>query len=593
MFFFDGNEIVKRLKKYPVLEHFSTFALAELVARSKIIKLDTNQMLFCCNDPSDSVYYLMDGHLECFSSDSLSIKVASIRSGEMVGEMGVVADEPRSMAAKATRESQLLKIDKSVFMEFFEENPQLLMILTQTMAKRLRHLIMGQQESHYPYKNIGLMVLSSDISIENLKKLFHQEAVQDNVCIYDREGFENKKMDMVPFFYQCEESPSVNLFFCENNDDGWSQAVLEHVDYVYLIVSKGAADSMDTKILEKVRQRPCDVVIWHSKMGPYKDTAAFYAKYAFKRHHHITDTRAAYQRLYRYTTGQAIGLVISGGGFRGFAHYGLIKALFEAKIPVDCIGGSSMGAAIGAGLALDFEWKAFDKLFTDSMKELKSARPWKHFTLPMFSLLSGEVVTRVLKNSFGAYHIEDLSINFFCVASNLSKSQKEIKKIGELWEWLRASVSIPGALPPFEKDGLVYVDGAVCTNLPILDMREYLDDAGKIISFDIHIPPFHHKSYHFPAVWSMKEAIKYQLRLSKSQQYVVPSFFDVIMESSVMNQSMYDMQGAKKADVIVSPDTSMLSFNDPKKSESLSLLAHELAKEKFQEKKALFERWIL
>lgn len=593
MFFFENSEIVKRLKKYPVLEHFSLFSLNRLVDQSELIVLPMDQVLFHCGEVSDSVYYLMDGHLECFSSNDLSKKIDIIRTGEMVGETDVVGKSHRSMAVKTTRESQLLKINKDVFLKFFQKDPELLMLLAESMAKRIQQMVMGLQgNNYYPHKNIGIVVMSPDISIENIRKIFNQEALKDQVAIYDKVSFEDEKMEFIPFFYRCEENVGLNLFFANTDQDIWNTGVLDHVDYVYLITQENTAHTLAPHILARAKNRPVDIVILHPEVGPYPGTQKFYNKHCFKRHHHIMDIKTDIQRLYRYATGQAIGLVISGGGFRGFAHHGLIKALFEAKVPIDCIAGSSMGAAVGSILALKFDWENFDKIFTESMHSLKTARRALNFTLPIFSILSGRVATRLIKKLFKKYYIEDLSSNFFCAVSNLSETKKEIKKTGALWEWIRASISIPGVFPPFEKKGSVYVDGAVCTNLPVLDMREYLDGAGTIISCDLHIPPFQSKKYRFPPIWSFKTSLMYRLGFLKSHRYVVPSLIDVVMESSLINQSLYDMQGAKNADISLSPDTSTVGFSDVAQGESLSLMAYDLAKKMLKEKRELYKRWL-
>ena len=151
-------------------------------------------------------------------------------------------------------------------------------------------------------------------------------------------------------------------------------------------------------------------------------------------------------------------------------------------------------------------------------------------------------------------------------------------------------MAIPGVLPPFEKNGSVYVDGGVCSNLPVNDMREYLDGVGKVIAFDIRIPPFHRNDYHFPPALTLKNMVACRLGFRK-YRYVLPALFDILMESSSIGQYMYDTKGAEKADIMVAPDTSAMSFFNPKRGELLLLLAYELAKQKFNEKKDLYKRW--
>lgn len=446
--------------------------------------------------------------------------------------------------------------------------------------------------THYLYKRIALIVLSEDIQWEPIQFIFQKHAKRDKIGYSDEQQTNDH--------YAIENPVLPHIFLTRYSTEGFIKTVWEQADYIYLMISEKAGPielgkylaAMNADGLTRLNELPCDIVIVHESLGPYKDTLHYYQQHAFKRHHHITSTTADYQRVYRYMTGQAIGLVISGGGFRGYAHYGLVKALFEAKIPIDYIGGSSMGATIGALLSMDFTWSHFDEEFHAAVAKMKKTRPWKHLTFPKVSILSGWSVTHMLQEMFGETQIEDLPLNFFCVTGNLSEGQKEIKTQGSLWEWIRASVAIPGIFPPLEKDGMIYVDGGVCTSLPVLDMREHLDNAGTIITFDVRIPPFHRKNYSFPPILTFKDYILDKCGFSK-RHYSLPAMMDVIMEASFINQHMYDNQGARKADIIIAPDTSEFSFRDMVKSVSLILIAHELAQEKFKETKALYERWVV
>jgi|GEM_PF-7015557 len=590
MLFFDNNEIVSRLKTYPILSQFSRFELGKLVARSEVIELPAGDVLFHQGDPSDCVYYLMDGHLIGFSPESFKQSVVNIRSGEIIGELGVITGEPRSLSIQANRESRLLKVEKKLFLKLFRSNAELLFLLTQKITKRLQNTLSGLRETHYPYKNIAIVITTSRLDVEQIKTTFRSFVKNEEAHIYDKAVFESMKMEAVSFFYQCESYSGVNLFFSAYGDGHWLDETFDHADYVYFITLEDR-DTIDSHWLESLRNRPCDIVIIHHQKGPYSRTAQFYEKYAFKRHHHIQDRREDYARLYRYMTGQAIGLVMSGGGFRGYAHCGLVKALFDAKVPIDAIGGSSVGAGIGAVLAIDFDWDFFEAFFMKCMKYIQKAISFFQLTYPEVSILSGEEATRLSQEFFGKYRIEDLPINYFCVTGNLSERLKELKKLGELWEWLRASTSIPGIVPPFEKDGNLYVDGAVCTNLPSEDMRDYLDNAGTIIALDIRTPPLGHTKFHFPPSLPMINLLMNKMGMSKGE-YTFPKLVEILTESSSMSQYIQDTQDAKRVEIMIAPDTSSLSFFDGEKSAEQRFSSYGMALDILKEKEYLYKRWI-
>ena len=593
MFLFDHDEMVDRLKNYPIFNQFPVELLRKLISNSDIIQCPANTVLFQINEPSSSVYYIIDGYVELFSTSTFENKIASVRSGGMLGETSVLAGEPHGFSAKTNKLSQLIKIKQDVFLEFFQKDPKILMQLTQSVAKRLRRMVMGFTTDHYPFKNIVLYRTSPIIPFEKFKQHFKTYAPQDNTSVYDKESFESTQLDIVPFLFQCENKPGINIFFVEPGDDVWSKTVLMHAEYIYLMTTENARDSIPMDIVTSENARPCDLVIWHEQPAPYTNTSQFYTYYLFKRHHHLNDETAAYQRLYRFVTGQSIGLVISAGGFRGYAHYGIIKALLESGMPIDCIGGSSFGAAIGAGLAENFNWEDFKIVYENSVGKLKDKKALGSFTFPFTSLLNGQLSTHLLQKVYQHRRIEDLPINFFCITGNLSMRQKEIKNRGEIWEWLRASIAVPGILPPLEKNGNIYVDGAVCTSLPVQDMREYLNGAGKIISLDVRLPLLlkdKHK-YAFPPVLSFKDVLAYKLGLSK-KGYVLPSMLDILLESSSIEQHLFDSEGARKSDILIAPDTSSLSFSNPSIGDPQSLIAYSFAKEILKGHQALFARWL-
>jgi NTE family protein len=186
------------------------------------------------------------------------------------------------------------------------------------------------------------------------------------------------------------------------------------------------------------------------------------------------------QRVARRLTGRATGIVLSGGGARGFAHLGVVRALREAGREIDYVGGCSIGAIIGAGLAAGWSDEEMRERFRRYFVE---SNPLSDWTLPLVALRSGASVSARLRSAFGATEIEDLPLPFFSVCSNLSDGTLEVHEHGVLWSALRASSAIPGVLPPVFSAGNVLVDGGVIDNLPVDEMRKRL--AGDIVAVDV------------------------------------------------------------------------------------------------------------
>jgi NTE family protein len=187
-----------------------------------------------------------------------------------------------------------------------------------------------------------------------------------------------------------------------------------------------------------------------------------------------------FAHLGRLLTGRAVGLVLSGGAARGLAHIGVIRALHQSGVPIDMIGAASMGSIVAAGLALGWDDGELSHrlrhAFTDS-------NPVTDYTLPLLSLVKGREVTRRLRENFGEARIENLWRLYYCTSSNLTTGRAKTHRSGLLWRAVRASVAIPGILPPVIDGEEVLVDGGVMNNFPVDVMRELR--RGPIIGVDV------------------------------------------------------------------------------------------------------------
>jgi NTE family protein len=175
-----------------------------------------------------------------------------------------------------------------------------------------------------------------------------------------------------------------------------------------------------------------------------------------------------------------VGLVLSGGGARGFAHLGIIRALREAKVPLDFLGGASIGAIIAAGVAMGWDDEEMQLRYRRSFVD---TNPVNDYTLPFLALTRGKKVSRLLEREYGSVQIEDLRHPYFCVSANLTTGRLFEHRAGRLSYALRASVAIPGVMPPVFHDDGVLVDGAAINNLPVDVMQGHAP--GFVIGSDV------------------------------------------------------------------------------------------------------------
>ncbi|KAI0424137.1 patatin-like phospholipase [Xylaria sp. FL1042] len=185
-----------------------------------------------------------------------------------------------------------------------------------------------------------------------------------------------------------------------------------------------------------------------------------------------TPFKGDFQRLARRLCGKSIGLVLGGGGARGIAHIGVIKAIEEAGIPIDIVGGTSMGAFMGGLYARHADivpMYGLAKKFAGRMSSM-----WRFaldLTYPSASYTTGHEFNRGIFKTFGKHQIEDFWLEFYCNTTNISKSRAEIHTSGYAWRYVRASMSLAGLLPPLCDEGSMLLDGGYIDNLTVSHMK--------------------------------------------------------------------------------------------------------------------------
>ncbi|KAF1334722.1 Patatin like protein, partial [Globisporangium splendens] len=179
-------------------------------------------------------------------------------------------------------------------------------------------------------------------------------------------------------------------------------------------------------------------------------------------------------RLCRRITGNAVGVVLGGGGARGLAHIGVLRALEECGIHVDVVGGTSIGAFIGAIYALHPHDLTLveSKVHALSLSMSSIMEKLRDLTLPISSFFNGSRFNRSIQEFFYDLSIEDLMLNYFCVSTDIAKSRMSVHHSGHVWKYVRASMSLQGYLPPISEDGSLLLDGGYMNNLPADVMKE-------------------------------------------------------------------------------------------------------------------------
>jgi NTE family protein len=461
----------------PLFRDLEPELLSEIASEIEWFSLPGGTTLFDADEPADAVYFVITGSLGAYGRDAEGRKqfLGRISAGESVGEMALISGKARSAAVVALRDSEIGRWSKHAFEHLMLSHPQGLLRIAQLIVQRLENL---QQSQSRPTRHAlqTFAVLPHDVEVDAVSFASQLVDALNKIgraeLIWNVRGAEHTSH----WFHNVERANDFVVYVTDPQPTAWTKLCLRQADSL-LLLARADNEAREWPVLEAAREQRLhehriELVLQHDEAIVAGAARRWLDVHPGAPHHHVR-AQIDVDRVARLLTGHGIGLTLSGGGARGFAHIGVLRAMEEAKIPIDAVGGTSIGAIIAGGVAAG--WKYEEMVY--------HINPLNDYTFPLVSLVSGRKVSRLLRQEFGEVHIEDLSLPYFCVSANLTTGHSAIHRSGELWRWLRASVAIPGVLPPVFSKGEVFVDGATINNLPVDIMRDI--GRGPVIGVDV------------------------------------------------------------------------------------------------------------
>ncbi len=448
---------------------------------ASVISLPGGSRLFSTGDESDHLYLLRSGRLGVFRHDEDHLElglIGIVRPGEPVGEMSLIGGTAHTATVMALRDSDLLAIPREDFMAAIDARPELMMALSRKMIERARPNAPANTPNVFAFFSVSEKPARPlvDRVAEQIRALGYRVVILDKT-------FHGRTPEA---FTQIESEVDFVLHVAEKHESHWRLLSSRQVDHVFFVAdAEYRPEPSDTEGDKSLLHRAPDLILTYpnavKKAHIPGRTAAWLNATRPTRWFHVhagVDEDAA--RLARIVTGHSVGVVFSGGGARAFAQIGAIQALREAKVPVDFVCGSSMGAILVASLAMQWPEAEIDARMRNAFVD---SSPLDDVVFPFISMTSGKKVDERLERHFGEVMIEDLPIPFFCVSSNLTTGVLKVHKTGLLRRALRASISLPGVMPPVIEDDEVLVDGAVMRSFPATMMRN--THLGTVIGVDV------------------------------------------------------------------------------------------------------------
>ncbi|WP_334120305.1 patatin-like phospholipase family protein [Limnobacter sp.] len=459
----------------------------QLIGLANLIRLPRGETLFRQGEASHHFYLLLQGQLkgQRIRPDGHIDLTLAFYPAEMIGELGFFDQAPRTLTISARRDSVLLEIDQTALEKFGEFSRSVYHHLIRLLVSRFK------RELGYsgPSKQHQFILFQSFVRPEG----FSAQAV---------EGFQSAmaRHCELRLWKNLQEIPVGNLagpaswvvemiqgepLACLNDQ------LIEELDCMVLMICASTLnDARSCEIVQaQLQSADTDLPVWmvlvheaswveQSVTQRIRETFGTGFKLLhIRRGHHADNARVA-----RHILGLTLGLVLGGGGARGFAHAGFYQALEEAGVVIDSVGGTSMGALVGALIASGRTAAEVSKALAISFKK---GLPFKlsDYWIPKHGFVKSKAVDEVYRNAFGDMLIEDQPIPFFAISCNLTTGNQFLFEQGPLWKAVRASTSIPVFFEPFMAGRHVMVDGALVNNVPVDCMRAR--GARKVLTVDV------------------------------------------------------------------------------------------------------------
>lgn len=530
----------------PLFQGLDEDILRDIAAEVEWLSVPGGAMLFATGEDSDAMYIVLSGCLGVFAEPDRKHTLGRALAGDTVGEMGLISGRGRSGTVVALRDSELARLSRAAFDRVFRGHPEAMLRIAQLMVERLEYAQSRGRMRSRGARTFTIVPQSLDLDAAGFASEFVRALARFGRAelVWSVRGAAHTSH----WFHRIESANDFVVYVSDPNATPWSSLCVRQADALMLLARAdgevGAWGALSSLRDGGTATQRAELVLLHDETITQGAASRWLSAQPGIPHHHVTG-RDDIARVARLLTGHGNGIVFSGGGARGFAHIGIVKALREAGISIDLVGGTSLGGIIGAAVAANWNIEEMRERFH---RTFVAVNPLGDYTFPVVSLTSGRRVSKLLHGEFGELAIEDLPLPFFCVSSNLTTGHSEVHRRGLLWRWLRASVAIPGVLPPVMNHGEVLVDGGTMNNLPVDVMRELA--RGPVIGCDVGadraFTSHGDDEMDTPTLWQMMA----WLRRKKQRR---PNIFRILWRAGMVNSAATTMAHREKTDMLLQP----------------------------------------
>jgi NTE family protein len=562
---------------HAVLGDIDPAAMDLLKSRLEWMEVPAGQTLMAQGEPGDSVYLSISGRLRAYvrGDDGTDRLVREMARGQVIGEMSLFTDEPRSATVVAIRDSVLVRLSKPDFKALLATGADVAIAITRRIIQRLQS-VHTRFEQERPV-TMALVPVTGGVDARSLaSRLAEQFQRQGSVRIVDAAAVDDELQQpglarsvssdaadqrrIALHLDRLEAAHDFVLLVADDAPTAWTQRCSRSCDHVVLLADATQPPALHANETECLMRRPGRIeaaetlVLLHpADLRSPRGTRDWLDRRPVSGHMHIRPAlERDLRRMARLLSGTGVGLVLAGGGARGLAHLGVMRALQDRGIEFDVVGGTSIGALLAVGAASDV---ALDEV-TDGARSGFATSPTGDFNLvPMLSLISGRRARQLVQRSFQTLlghdgDIEDLWKTCYLVSSNYTQMREEVLRRGPLVDATLASFAIPGALPPVLRDGDLLCDGGTFNNYPV-DVMRRMPGVGQVIGVDLGVQARRRiDATEVPGTWAL---LLDRLRPRKARRYRFPSLVAYLMNVTILYSASRRHESQQLTDVYLNP----------------------------------------
>lgn len=465
------------LGRVPLFEGLDGATLEAIRRQMQPRRFGVGQFICREGEPGDSLFVLQSGLAQVLVQRTEGqALVARLRRGDVVGEMSLLTGEPRSATVHAIVPTEVLELRRESFGTILSSHPGVLANLTRILSQRLARANQQQERIRRSGETIGLVVAegaSKALDVAAAVIAATQAAGARRMVVLDLTGAlalpddlgvalpERSAAGALEVLDDLLASYAAIVVVADSAQGGLAE-LLEHMDRILLLGTEPEVARLGQEFY------------WGGEVVLLTEQAASAPRSVdgLRVIRAVDPERPARDVAWlgRHLSRTKLGLALGAGGAKGFAHIGAIAALEAAGYAVDYVGGSSIGALVGAWLALGNDARALDQTmraaFTPENVEAM-------FKLSLGGMSSGlETMTRLCRETTDERAFADLGIPLVVMTVDLNAHRPAPITQGPLWEALLAATALPGMFPPFERGTQRLVDGLALVPVPSDAVRE-------------------------------------------------------------------------------------------------------------------------